>query len=306
MPGGDGDLPARIYRPDVTARCPRWCCFHGGGWVIGDLETHDNTARAIARDARAVVVSVDYRLAPEAPVPGRRRRRARRHPLGGRRTSPSSAATTRSRSPATAPAATSPPSSPRQLRTAARRAAADLPGHRHARRAPVPRRERHRLLPRRRHHGVVLRALRRPRRPTSTPRLSPMLGADLAGLPRPSSSPRSSTRCATRARPTPPRCAAAGVRVEARRFDGMIHGFFDMGRRVRGRAAAVSETCAAVRGGAARMTTLSLASVLAESARRTPTGSRSCRATCGSGLRRPVAAGPAARERPAGQRDRPR
>jgi acetyl esterase len=58
VPGAAGDLPARVYRPDETGPLPTVVLFHGGGWVIGDLETHDNTARAIARDARAVVVSV--------------------------------------------------------------------------------------------------------------------------------------------------------------------------------------------------------------------------------------------------------
>ena len=69
VPGGDGDLAARVYRPEESGPLPTVVLFHGGGWVIGDLETHDNMARAIARDSRAVVVSVDYRLAPEAPFP---------------------------------------------------------------------------------------------------------------------------------------------------------------------------------------------------------------------------------------------
>ncbi len=67
--GADGDLHARVYRPEGDGPFPTVVMFHGGGWVIGDLETHDNGARSICRDARAVVVSVDYRLAPEAPFP---------------------------------------------------------------------------------------------------------------------------------------------------------------------------------------------------------------------------------------------
>jgi acetyl esterase len=69
VPGAVGDLPARIYRPDETGPLPTVLLLHGGGWVIGDIETHDNTARQIARDARAVVVAVGYRLAPESPFP---------------------------------------------------------------------------------------------------------------------------------------------------------------------------------------------------------------------------------------------
>jgi acetyl esterase len=69
VPGAVGDLRARVYRPEGDGPVPTVAFFHGGGWVIGDLETHDNQARSICRDSRAVVVSVDYRLAPEAPFP---------------------------------------------------------------------------------------------------------------------------------------------------------------------------------------------------------------------------------------------
>jgi acetyl esterase len=69
VPGAEGPLPARVYRPEATGPMPTVMLFHGGGWVVGNLETHDNAARVIARTARAVVVSVAYRLAPESPFP---------------------------------------------------------------------------------------------------------------------------------------------------------------------------------------------------------------------------------------------
>jgi acetyl esterase len=69
VPGATGDLRARVYRPEASGPVPTVVLVHGGGWVIGDLETHDNMARSLCRDCRAVVVSVDYRLAPEFPFP---------------------------------------------------------------------------------------------------------------------------------------------------------------------------------------------------------------------------------------------
>ncbi|HEX5771501.1 MAG TPA: alpha/beta hydrolase [Nocardioidaceae bacterium] len=69
IPGPAGDLAARVYRPEADGPVPTVVLFHGGGWVIGDLDTHDNMARSICRDCSAVVVSVDYRLAPENPFP---------------------------------------------------------------------------------------------------------------------------------------------------------------------------------------------------------------------------------------------
>lgn len=70
VPGGVGEVGARIYRPRPDAGpLPTVIFFHGGGWVIGDLDTHDLTCRTLATISDAVVVSVDYRLAPEHPFP---------------------------------------------------------------------------------------------------------------------------------------------------------------------------------------------------------------------------------------------
>jgi acetyl esterase len=69
IPGPGGDIPVRIYRPSNDAGLPVTVFFHGGGWVIGDLESHDHCCRTIASKADCVVVAVDYRLAPEAKFP---------------------------------------------------------------------------------------------------------------------------------------------------------------------------------------------------------------------------------------------
>jgi acetyl esterase len=67
--GPAGEIPVRIYRPEGAAPFPGLVYFHGGGWVIGSLETHDGSCRDLANRVGCVVVSVDYRLAPESRYP---------------------------------------------------------------------------------------------------------------------------------------------------------------------------------------------------------------------------------------------
>ena len=69
IPGPAGEIAARIYTPHAQAPRPALVYFHGGGWVVCDLDTHDVVCSAIARRAGAVVVSVDYRRAPEHKFP---------------------------------------------------------------------------------------------------------------------------------------------------------------------------------------------------------------------------------------------
>lgn len=67
--GPESSIPLRIYTPEGAGARPALVYFHGGGWVVCDLDTHDVICRAIARLAGAVVIAVDYRLAPEHKFP---------------------------------------------------------------------------------------------------------------------------------------------------------------------------------------------------------------------------------------------
>jgi acetyl esterase len=69
VPGAAGDLAARVYRPEGAGPWPTTLYLHGGGFVVGDLDTHDQVCRRLCRDAETVVVAPDYRLAPEHPFP---------------------------------------------------------------------------------------------------------------------------------------------------------------------------------------------------------------------------------------------
>jgi len=69
IPGPAGEIPVRVYTPEGAGPFPLIVYFHGGGYVVGDLDTQDGIARALGFGAGAVLMSVDYRLAPEHPFP---------------------------------------------------------------------------------------------------------------------------------------------------------------------------------------------------------------------------------------------
>src|SRR5947209_2727394 len=73
IPAPHGSIPARVYTPktprETDGLAPCLVFFHGGGWVIGDLDSHDVVCRQLADRGELIVVSIDYRLAPEHKFP---------------------------------------------------------------------------------------------------------------------------------------------------------------------------------------------------------------------------------------------
>lgn len=71
IPVAGGSIPARLYAPASTQALPALVHFHGGGWVLMDLDTHDGACRTLCNKTGVIIVSVEYRKAPEfkAPVP---------------------------------------------------------------------------------------------------------------------------------------------------------------------------------------------------------------------------------------------
>ena len=105
--GAAGPLPARIYgERRAGGAAPMILYFHGGGWVIADLDTYDSSARALAAETGAIVVSST--TARRRSTASRRRMRMPSRPTSGwwRTAAPSAATRTASPSPARAPAAT--------------------------------------------------------------------------------------------------------------------------------------------------------------------------------------------------------
>jgi len=69
VPGSGGPIPIRTYRPSADRALPIAMFFHGGGFTMGSLASHDRLCRALANRSACLVVAVDYRLAPEHPFP---------------------------------------------------------------------------------------------------------------------------------------------------------------------------------------------------------------------------------------------
>lgn len=69
IPTANGPLPARVYVPDGEGPFPVIVYYHGGGWVIADLNTYDATPRSLTQGTKAITVSVEYRDAPEHMFP---------------------------------------------------------------------------------------------------------------------------------------------------------------------------------------------------------------------------------------------
>jgi acetyl esterase len=69
VPGPAGDIPVRLYAREQGGQLPALIYFHGGGFVLGNLDTHDPVCRALAKESGAAVIAVDFRLAPEHKFP---------------------------------------------------------------------------------------------------------------------------------------------------------------------------------------------------------------------------------------------
>lgn len=140
IPGPAGEIRARHYVPPGDGPAPLLVFYHGGGWAIGDLDTHDAPCRLTCRDAGVHVVSIDYRLAPEHPAP--LRSRMRMPPSRGPTSMPRSwggpgASSGRRRQRRRQPRRGGEPAGARQRRPNPGTAVAALPAHRLQREKPV-------------------------------------------------------------------------------------------------------------------------------------------------------------------------
>ena len=247
IPGPAGDLAARVYRPSAEGPLPTVMLFHGGGWVIGDLDTHDSMARSICRDCDAVVVSVDYRLAPEAPFPaavddalaatrwvadrladfgGDARLAVAGDSAGGNLAAVVAQQLRDSGGPTLAAQLLVYPATDVSGDFASRTENAegyflDLPT----------------MVWFMEHYAADAAA-------HEDPRLSPLRHPDLSGLPPAVIVTAEYDPLRDEGEAYATALTEAGVEVDVRRFDGMIHGFFDMGNYSPGAQAAVDESCA--------------------------------------------------------------
>ncbi|HET6699033.1 MAG TPA: alpha/beta hydrolase [Nocardioidaceae bacterium] len=251
VPGADGALDARIYRPDTggdpgrTATFPTVLLFHGGGWVLGDLDTHDPMARALCAHSRAVVVSVAYRLAPEAPFPAAvddaiavtRWAGDRLEELGGDTrlaVAGDSAGGNLAAVVAQQLRSVGPPIAGQLLVYPATDATGDYPSVRENGSGYFLERPLMRWFMRQ-YAGSA---------DPADPRLSPLRADDLAGLPPAVVVTAGFDPLRDEGEAYAAALRAAGVLVESRRFDSLIHGFVDMGHVSSAAHDALVQTCA--------------------------------------------------------------
>jgi acetyl esterase len=247
IPGPAGPMAARVYRPGEDGPVPTVVLFHGGGWVIGDLETHDNMARSICRDCSAVVVSVDYRLAPEAPFPAAvedalaatRWASAHLAELGGDHRLAVVGDSAGGNLAAVVAQQLRDDDGPRLVAQLLVYPATDVTGEHPSR---LENAEGYFLdLPTMAwfmNHYAPDHAVH------TDPRVSPLRHEDLTGLPPAVVVTAGFDPLRDEGEAYAHALDAAGVPVEVRRFDSMIHGFFDMGGFSAGAQAAVDEACA--------------------------------------------------------------
>ena len=209
VPVGGGEIAVRVYSPSGPGPHPVLVFYHGGGWVIGDLYTHDGICRSLTNAAGCAVASVDYRLAPEAkyPVAAEDSYAALRWVVdnAGRLDIDPAARGRGGRQRRGQPRHRGRPDGARPTRPVARAPDADLSGDRSRVRHAVVPGERHRIRAHPGGHALVLAPLPRPRRAgRPRPTRPPCAPGAWPGCRPHSCSPPSATRSATRARPTPP------------------------------------------------------------------------------------------------------
>ncbi|MGZ4436097.1 MAG: alpha/beta hydrolase [Nocardioidaceae bacterium] len=247
LPGPAGQLAARVYRPEADGPVPTVVLFHGGGWVIGDLDTHDNMARSICRDCEAVVLSVDYRLAPEAPFPAAvddavaATRWAADHlgELGGTEVLAVAGDSAGGNLAAVVAQQLRDAGGPPLAAQLLVYPATDVTGDYASR---TDNGEGYFLdLPT---MGWFMEQYAADPAAHNDPRLSPLRADSLADLPPAVVVTAEYDPLRDEGEAYADALRAADVRVESRRFDGMIHGFIDMGPHSAGAQKAVDETCA--------------------------------------------------------------
>ncbi|MDQ6650029.1 MAG: alpha/beta hydrolase [Actinomycetota bacterium] len=250
--GPAGEVPLRVYSPTggPGGGRPAIVFFHGGGWVVGDLDTHDAVCRTLCAEVAAVVVSVGYRLAPEHRFPA-----AVDDGVAALAWVAANAARLGVRPDRLAVAGDS---AGANLATVVARLAMEAGGPPVAAQALVyPVTDATLSFPSIQENGTgyyleaaTMRWFLEHYAPDEStwadPRLSPLV-ADLAGLPPAVVATAQYDPLRDEGDAYAERLRAAGVRVVHRRYDGQIHGFFGMGPLVPSARAAVAEICADLR-----------------------------------------------------------